>query len=230
MQKIEICTYSDVLCVWAYVAERRLEELAENFGDRISINARFCSVFPDAWGKIEKNWRARGGLEGFNRHLRDVAQQYPHITMHDDVWLTARPRTSFSPHVFLKAIALVERDTQEAEPLPYLERLSTRAARETRLAFFAEAKDISDWHVHKDIATGLGIDYDQVDKTIKSSEAVAAVAADYDIAQKHGIQGSPTVLMNEGRQKLFGNVGYRLLEANVQELLRRKPENEASWC
>jgi hypothetical protein len=32
-----------------------------------------------------------------------------------------------------------------------------------------------------------------------------------------------------GRQKLFGNVGYRLLEANVQELLRA-PKDEASWC
>jgi hypothetical protein len=35
--------------------------------------------------------------------------------------------------------------------------------------------------------------------------------------------------MNDGRQKLFGNVGYRLLEANVQELLRT-PAGEASWC
>ncbi len=54
MPKMEICTYSDMLCIWAYVAERRLEELAENFGDQITINSRFCSVFPDAWAKIKK--------------------------------------------------------------------------------------------------------------------------------------------------------------------------------
>jgi len=36
--------------------------------------------------------------------------------------------------------------------------------------------------------------------------------------------------MNDGRQKLFGNVGYRLLEANVQELRRRPAKDEASWC
>ena len=41
---------------------------------------------------------------------------------------------------------------------------------------------------------------------------------------------SPTFIMNEGRQKLFGNVGYRGLEANVGELLRSAPEDEASWC
>ncbi len=36
--------------------------------------------------------------------------------------------------------------------------------------------------------------------------------------------------MNHGRQKLFGNVGYRLLEANVEELLRGASPSEASWC
>lgn len=227
MPKIEICSYSDILCIWAYVAERRLEELAENFGDRIAINTRFCSVFPDAWGKIEKK---KDGFKGYNRHVKQVAELYPHITVHDEVWLTARPRTSFSPHVFLKAVALVERDDRNAEALPFLKSPSTLAAREMRIAFFTKAKDISDWQVHKEIAERIDIDYGKVDEKIRSSEAVAAVAADYDLAQKHGILGSPTVLMNEGRQKLFGNVGYRLLEANVQELLRRKPENEASWC
>ena len=36
--------------------------------------------------------------------------------------------------------------------------------------------------------------------------------------------------MNEGRQKLFGNVGYKLIEANVQEVLEGKNVGEASWC
>jgi len=222
MPKIEIAYYSDVLCIWAYVAERRLEELANAFGDQIAIEARYCSVFPDAWGKIE----AKGGFEAFNRHLRDVAARFPHIAVNDDVWLTARPRTSASAHLFLKAVALVE----GATPLPYLERLSTRAARDMRLAFFAEAKDISDWHVHRDIAARIGIDYGAVEEQIRSSEAVAQLAVDYDLCQKNRIEGSPTFVMNDGRQKLFGNVGYRLLEANVQELLRQPSEDEASWC
>jgi hypothetical protein len=36
--------------------------------------------------------------------------------------------------------------------------------------------------------------------------------------------------MNEGRQKLFGNVGYRIVEANIQELLREPNPDLASWC
>ena len=44
------------------------------------------------------------------------------------------------------------------------------------------------------------------------------------------IQGSPSFVLNEGRQKLYGNVGYRILEANIHELLRAQPADQASWC
>jgi predicted DsbA family dithiol-disulfide isomerase len=230
MPKIEISYYSDILCIWAYVAERRLEELATHFRDQISIDVRYCSVFPDAWTKIEKSWGSRGGFGGYNRHLKEVAERFSHIVVNDDVWVKARPRTSASPHIFLKAVALIERESEGAEPLPYRDRIATKAAWQMRLAFFADAKDISDWQMHREIAERIGIDYGAVEQKIRSSEAVAQLAADYDLSQKNHIEGSPTFLMNDGRQKLFGNVGYRLLEANVQELLRRPPENEASWC
>lgn len=232
MPQTQISYYSDVLCIWAYIAERRLVELARDFGDQISIETHFCSVFPDAWGKIEDKWKSRGGFEGFNRHLREVAKEFPHVDVNDDLWLTTRPRTSASAHLFLKAVELIEHSGQEpgTEPLPYLDRLSTRAAWEVRLAFFSQAKDISDWRVLREIAERMGIDDRAVEEKLRSSEAIARLAADYDLSQKNGIAGSPTFVMNDGRQKLFGNVGYRLLEANVQELLRRTSENEASWC
>ncbi len=72
MAPVRISYYSDVLCIWAYAAQRRLEQLVQKFGDEISIDAHFCSVFPDAWGKIEDKWKARGGFEGFNRHTNEV--------------------------------------------------------------------------------------------------------------------------------------------------------------
>ncbi|MGK2923778.1 MAG: DsbA family oxidoreductase, partial [Methyloceanibacter sp.] len=193
---------------------------------------RFCSVFPDAWSKIEKSWGSRGRFAGYNRHLREIAERFPQVVVHENVWITTRPRTSASAHMFLKAVALIEREAQGdgAESLPYLDRLSTKAAGEMRLAFFASAKDISEWNVHREIAERIGIDYSAVEEKIRSSEAVAQLAADYDLSQKNGVEGSPTILMNDGRQKLFGNVGYRLLQANVQELLRHPAANEASWC
>jgi predicted DsbA family dithiol-disulfide isomerase len=123
MPKIEIAYYSDVLCIWAYVAERRLEELIAAFGDEVEIRTRYCSVFPDAWSKIE----TKGGFEAFNAHVRDVATRFPHVSVNDDVWLTARPRTSASAHLFLKAVELIETAKLEGgKPLPYLDSTTTR--------------------------------------------------------------------------------------------------------
>lgn len=191
-----------------------------------------CSVFPDAWTKIEHKWGSRGGFEGFNQHINDVAQQFSHIEVHERLWLETRPRTSASAHLFLKAIETIERGQhgERLQGLPYQERISTRAAWALRRAFFASARDISDWHVHSEIADELGLNYEGVQEKIRSSEAVAQLAVDYNQSQAHGVEGSPTFIMNNGRQKLFGNVGYRLLEANVRELLRNSSESEASWC
>jgi hypothetical protein len=46
---------------------------------------------------------------------------------------------------------------------------------------------------------------------------------------RHDVKVSPTLIFNDDRQRLTGNVGYRIIEANVRELLRA-PEREASWC
>lgn len=224
--------YSDVLCIWAYAGQRRLDQLAETFGAQIAVDLHFCSVFGDAWGKVGEHWASKGGFEGFGRHVQEVAGRFPHVEIHDRVWLDARPRTSMSAHLFIKAVEIIEEEGAggTAGLPPYPERLSTHAAWAVRRAFFAEARDISDWAVLREIAGGLGLDHDRVEARIGSSEAVARLAADWNLTQKHAIEGSPTLLMNEGRQRLFGNVGYRLIEANVQELLRGRTPDEASWC
>ena len=230
MSPVQVSYYSDILCIWAYAAQRRVEALVEKFGAAIAIDPHFCPVFPDAWGKIEASWTGRGGFEGFSRHLNEVAGKFPHIKVHDRLWLETRPRTSASAHRFVKAVELVEQDRAGSDAEPYLARLSTRATWELRRAFFAFARDISDRRVHEEIADLLGIDYGAVDGKIRSSEADARLAVDDQLSQKHGAVGSPTFILNDGRQKLYGNIGYRLLEANVQELLNKPAADEASWC
>ena len=58
---------------------------------------------------------------------------------------------------------------------------------------------------------------------------MAALCGDINLAQEYGVKGSPTYILNQGRQKLYGNVGYKVIAANVHELLEQ-PENQASWC
>ena len=104
MPQIEITYFSDLLCIWAYVSQARIDAIKEKFGDSILIKYRFCSVFGDTAEKIETNWRDKGGYRGFNAHLQQVAARFPHVRLHPDVWLTARPASSASPHLFVKAV------------------------------------------------------------------------------------------------------------------------------
>ena len=44
-----------------------------------------------------------------------------------------------------------------------------------------------------------------------------------------GIKVSPTFSFNEGRQRLSGNVGYRIIAANIRELTEPAALLQA-WC
>ncbi len=231
MTKAKVYFFSDVLCIWAYVALARVKEMHDHFGDKIDIDTRFCSIFSDAHGKIEKLWEARGGFEGFNAHLMEVGEKFPHVTVDPRIWIDARPRTSTSVHAFLKAVQIIEEENcNGSRPKPYMESLYYKAVWKIRCAFFERALDVSAWEVQREVAENLDIDPSLVSAKLNSSEALARVDADYNLSKKYNIEGSPTFVMNDGRQKLYGNVGYRVIEANIEEMLHKPDENEASWC
>jgi len=64
---------------------------------------------------------------------------------------------------------------------------------------------------------------------IVDGTAMAALMRSYQEAKASGLKGSPTYIIDNGRQTLYGNVGYRVLLANIEEQLN-KPTSEASWC
>jgi hypothetical protein len=59
---------------------------------------------------------------------------------------------------------------------------------------------------------------------------MAALMDDYNHQRDKDIKVSPSLLMNEGRQALLGNVGYKAIEANINEALRAGDGTNASWC
>lgn len=229
MNQTKILHYSDMLCIWAYVGEQALYCLNEDFGDRIIIETHYCSVFPDTQAKIQSQWADRGGFSGYAAHVHEVAGQFDGITLHPDVWTKTRPSSSASPHLFLKAVALLEAETGR-QTAPFQTRPSAVAARELRRAFFAEARDIANWAVQREICQEIGLGFDQILHKIETGAAIASLAADYEGARNQGIQGSPTYVLNEGRQRLFGNLGYGILQANIRELLSGGPFESTSLC
>lgn len=228
MAPVKVVHFSDVLCVWAYVGQDNLYRLVQEFGDKVDISIHFCSVFPDAHTKIQNTWRDRGGFDGYGAHVHDVVAGFDEIPLHTDVWSKTRPRSSASPQLFICAIELLE--LRAAGNVPFADRFSVKAAKELRNAFFADGQDISNWGVQRAIADKIGMDFDEVLKGIETGEAIARLAANYDLSQSLNVQGSPTYILNEGRQRLFGNIGYSILAANVNELIADQSDEIASLC
>ncbi len=222
---IDIEYFSDLLCIWAYIAQARVEEILANFGDQVRVHTRFCGVFGDTTFKIAEGWKNRDGYAGFSRHVHEVGEQFGHVELHPGIWIRTRPASSIPAHLVLKAVQQAESSSTSAEP-GTVERLSWAL----RLAFFRDARDIGRWPVLQAILKEQNIPAEPVIEELATGRAHAALTADERDKARFQVQGSPTFVLDNGRQKLYGNVGYRVLEANIRELIREPAMGEASWC
>ncbi|MEH6466576.1 MAG: DsbA family protein [Porticoccus sp.] len=210
--------YSDVLCIWAWIAQVRNEELNKQLGSNIEWRHHYIDVFGDTEKKIQKQWHDRGHYDGFAEHVMSSAKDFEDITVTNNIWTKVRPTTSANAHLVLKAIELTHNAKRSAN-----------FALTLREAFFINAKDISNLDILLVLAAENDFDIGLIKKVIHNGAAIAELMSDYQAAKKLGIKGSPSYVLDGGRQTLYGNVGYRVLHANVEELLKH-PGDEASWC
>lgn len=224
MTPIPISHFSDVLCVWAYIAQIRVAELRANFPGEIVLDYRYFSVFGDVKTKMATQWSERGELAGYAGHVQEVAAQFDHVQLHPDAWVRNTPASSMPAHLVLCAARTLGARA-EGENFDSLLRLDAAI----RSAFFADNVDISRTDELLAIVEKVNGDGDQIRSLLDSGEAHAALARDLKDAADIGIRSSPTLTFNEGRQTLAGNVGYRVLEANIRELLHA-PADQLSWC
>jgi predicted DsbA family dithiol-disulfide isomerase len=226
--------FSDLLCIWAYGGQVRIDELKKHFAGKIRLRYHFISIFASAHKQIEQNWKERDGFDGFNQHLQTVAGSWPHVACSSQLWQSCRPASSTPSHLVLKAVGLLEQQGRiDADPL---DEFAGRSRCEMlmwrmREAFFRDNRDIAHMDILAELTEAIGIDWSAVMSLINSGEAFAGLFDDEKLRQQYCLQGSPSYVLNEGRQVLYGNVGYRIIEANVEELLHREQGVDgASWC
>ncbi|KZZ81618.1 disulfide bond formation protein DsbA, partial [Oleiphilus sp. HI0133] len=159
---IVIDYYTDLLCVWAWIAQRRLDELHEQFGDQIAINHYYIDLFGDVAKRIELQWTERGSYEGFAQHVMHAVQPYDNATVNDRLWTEVRPSTSANAHMFIKAISL-----------SYGQDKAKAFALTLRQAFFMQALDISQIPVLLEIAKQHGLEVNRLRTSIDNGTALA---------------------------------------------------------
>jgi predicted DsbA family dithiol-disulfide isomerase len=231
-EKVDVAYYTDMLCVWAYVSEIRLSEIKKQFASQINIHYHFLPVFGCTEHRVGGSWKDRGGFKGYSQHVRNVCNDFPHVEIGPDAWNKTIPKSSATSHYFLKAIQILEQKSlisHQNDPRFGDNTLFEEITRRIRQAFFRDGLNIADEGILFDIADQLDIPAQLIDKHMRNGEAMAAMCRDVELCKKYRVDGSPTYILNEGRQKLYGNLGYKIIEANVQEILSR-PQNQASWC
>ena len=221
-----------MLCVWAYIGQVRIDELKQKFSSQVSIEYRFTTIFGAPQHKIGVKWQDRGGFEGYGNHVRKVCEKFPHIEINEQTWSVCRPTSSAVCHQYAKAVQSLESSGQVSADR--VEELGGRSVFEElvwriRLAFFRDARDVSKPDVLNELANELQLPAKAIEDEIASGRAMAELCRDNELSEEYHIEGSPTLVLNEGRQKLYGNVGYRIIEANVKEVLNN-PNPEVTWC
>ncbi|MCU7800303.1 MAG: DsbA family protein [gamma proteobacterium symbiont of Lucinoma myriamae] len=219
--------YSDVLCIWCYSTKIKIDEMKHQFGEQISINYRYTPLFVDMHAMLEKNWADKGGLQGYNKMMHKLNAMFPYVEIHPEIGLTNLPRSSASCHQFLKAIDIMEKrnEIQSTDPK---NTLLEQADWLIRLAYFRDALDVSKNSTLMSIAEQLNIPLPPLEALLTNGEAMAALASCTTDDKQKLIEGCPSYILNEGRQKLYGNIGYQVIEANIRALLE-KPENKPVW-
>lgn len=223
MDRVEILHFSDLLCVWAYVEQARMDELVATFGEQVSIRAHFVSVFGDARGKLARGWSERGGGAGYAAHVSDICERLDVGPLHPACWAQTVPCSSLACHLFLRAIGVAEAQSELAAGSMDL------AARAIRSAFFQHGLDVSQAQVLRNVVEQCGLALAPIEAALEHGTAHAALDRDLELVRQHEVRMSPTLVFNEGRQRLAGNIGYGVIEANVRELLHGRAHG-ASWC
>jgi len=221
---IRITHYSDVLCVWAYISQVRVGELQANFAEEIAFDYRYFGVFGDVATKMAAQWKEKGGLAGYAAHVQETAAKFEHVQINDKVWIDATPTSSMPAHLVLCAARIATADGGGDAHANLL-----ALDNEIRRSFFEDAVDISQTATLLEICARQAMNSAAIEGALRNGAAHAALSTDLKQAQEFGVRASPTLTFNEGRQMLTGNVGYRVIEANVRELIN-DPADQHSWC
>ncbi|GCF88828.1 DsbA family oxidoreductase [Shewanella sp. M-Br] len=207
-QPLIIDYYSDILCVWAWVAQQRIDELNQKLENKIYFKYHYLDVFGDVQTKIETQWKQKGQYNGFAEHVHKSASIRDDVPTNSKIWTEVRPTTSANAHLVLKAIELI-----------YDKNTSINMALKFRSAFFIDALDIGKLEILYDLVDFYGLEQKKITSSVHDGSAIAALMSNYQKSAQQDLQGSPSYIIDEGRQIFYGNVGYRVLLANIEALL-----------
>jgi predicted DsbA family dithiol-disulfide isomerase len=213
LSRLSFTYWSDPLCVWAFVAQGKLDELLETFGDRVDVRHRVVPVFGSVPHRFrEGSWAAKG-VEGRVAATRKVASMFGHDGVTGSVWRDDPPASSWAPALAIKAAFGLAEDggIDKGQACAFQRRLRRR--------FFIDDVNIARRPEQLLVAEQQGLPVAELERRLDDGTAMAALFEDHQAREAQMITGSPTYVFDGGRAKLYGNFDANVLHATVQQLL-----------
>ena len=146
--RLKFSYWSDPLCIWALVAQQKLDRVLGELGAHIRVDYRIVPVFGSVpWRFAQGPW-SKEGLEGRVLATRKIAEQGGRSDVSGECWRCAMPSSSWAPAAAIKAVFALEDGGEDAGP-GY-----QRALRER---FFVGEENIALRTVQLEVAEGLGL-------------------------------------------------------------------------
>jgi predicted DsbA family dithiol-disulfide isomerase len=196
---IKVDVWSDIACPWCYIGKRKLEAGVEAFGTQpgtpaVEIEYHSFELSPDTpvdfdGDEVDFLSKHKGiPAEQARQMLTRVIGIAEDVGLHYDYDALQHANT-------VKAHELIHYAKAKGVQLQAKERLLK--------AYFEEGRNVARIDDLADLAVEIGLDRDDVVRSLSSGEYLQAVRADQRQAQEYGIQGVPFFVI-DGRYGVSG--------------------------
>lgn len=184
---MRIDVWSDIVCPWCYLGERRLEAAIGTLGwdDEVEVHLRAFQLDPSASAEpgelrpaIERKY-GPGAFDAMVRRLTDAGGPVG-IDFHFD---RAQRVNTMDGHRLLAWAGTLDLGLQQA--------LSARLFR----AYFTDGENVADPSVLNRLATAAGLDADLAAEVVAGDDHRSTVQADLDEAEARAITAVPTFVV-----------------------------------
>ncbi|MCO4747486.1 MAG: DsbA family protein [Proteobacteria bacterium] len=212
MSSFRFSYWSDPLCIWAFVAQPKLDRVLAEFGDRIAVDYRVVPVFGSVPQRFRDGSWSKQGVEGRVAATRRIAEAQGRDDVTGEGW-RKMPASSWSPGASIKAVfALAEQGVIEAKcATDYQWRLRER--------FFLDDVNIAHRKEQLALVEACGIPTAKVEAMLDDGTALALLWEDHAEREKLGVRGSPSYVFDGGRTLFYGNFSYEPLRATIEAMV-----------
>jgi predicted DsbA family dithiol-disulfide isomerase len=185
---MQVEIWSDVVCVWCYIAKRRFEEALTGFEGRDDVEVTWRSFELDPGGSREPIDLTRLLAEKYDIHAEEAAERHARSTA-----------TAAGVGLEIHLEKALSGNTFDAHRLIHLARShGLQAEMQERLfgAYFSDGLPISDRDTLVAQAVAVGLDAEEARAMLESDRFAPEVRDDEQTAARFGISGVPFFVLD----------------------------------